>query len=149
MTQNGVFWRHKICETVKLCFERALRTWNLRWISHRFTVSQCFLRQLCTEQCIGTRSQTRASWYARRLTATEMFHGTSFLAGRWGSFHCAECGSNSSQALIRWARGRIRHFAWKALVSACFDQRMRHAEEQRRRFPRLEYLGAHKCAVDQ
>jgi hypothetical protein len=36
------FWRHKTCETVKLCVERALKTLGLRQLSHSSTVSQGF-----------------------------------------------------------------------------------------------------------
>jgi len=39
---DDAFWRHRICETVKLCLERALKTLGLRRISHSSTVSQCF-----------------------------------------------------------------------------------------------------------
>src|ERR1700735_5485077 len=42
MARNGAFWRQKICETVKLWMERALRPQGLRRISHSSTVSQWF-----------------------------------------------------------------------------------------------------------
>jgi hypothetical protein len=101
MAQNGVFWRHKICETVKLCFERALRTWNLRWISHRFTVF--FAPIVYRAMHRDAQPDAGVVVCAAADCDRDVFMGrVSWLKGR-GSFHCAECGSNSSQALIRWA----------------------------------------------